>query len=167
MLAVGAVAYPSTGTDDSYITYWAAYALARFGSIVNVNGVRVEQSSSLLWTIVLALLGKVTRIDIESLGVPLSVLAGGATVWATGVLARRIEPTAGERARWLIALSFPSLLWSFSGMETALAAFLWTACAAYSIPYVFGDTTVPPSAGAPSGRGQLATSLATLTGFLL
>jgi hypothetical protein len=157
MIAIGAIAYPSTGTDDSYITYWASYALARFGSIVNVNGDRVEQSSSLLWTLALAFLSKLSRVDVESLGVPLSVLTGAATIWATGVLARRTEPGSEERARWLIALCFPSLLWSFSGMETALAAFLWTACAAYSIPYVFGGTE----------RARLSAPVAALTGFLL
>jgi hypothetical protein len=157
MLAIGAVAYPSTGTDDSYITYWPAHTLAHFGSIVNVNGERVEQSSSLLWTVVLAIASRLTRIDVESLGVPLSVLAGVATVGVTGVLARRIDPRAEERARWLVALSFPSLLWSFSGMETAMAALLWTALAAWSIPYVF----------AGGGRGARWTSIAALGAFLL
>ena len=46
----------ATGQDDTHITYWAARALAEHGVIVNHAGARVEQSSSLLLTLVLALL---------------------------------------------------------------------------------------------------------------
>ncbi|MDY6991315.1 MAG: hypothetical protein SVR94_01745 [Pseudomonadota bacterium] len=46
----------ATGRDDPYITYWAAQALSSFGHIINYNGVALEQSSSLLHVILLAVL---------------------------------------------------------------------------------------------------------------
>src|SRR5579872_3509203 len=52
-LALGFVFFRSTGQDDSYISYWPAHTLARYGSIVNYSGDAVEQSSSLLWVLML------------------------------------------------------------------------------------------------------------------
>jgi hypothetical protein len=157
MLAIGLAAFPSTGTDDSYLTYWPAHALVRYGQIVNVNGERVEQSSSLLWTLLLALASKLTRLDVELLGVPLSVAAGIGTIAATGSLARRLDPRAAEPARWLVALAFPSLFWSFSGMETSFAALLFTSLATATISFAFATAPGWASAGA----------LAALSGYLL
>ena len=47
MTLVGLLLFSSTGHDDAHITEWAAYSLARFGEILNYNGQRFEQSSSL------------------------------------------------------------------------------------------------------------------------
>lgn len=68
----GRVPLPSAGRDDAFITYWAAHAIARFGEIVNYDGDRVEQSSSLLHTVILAILHAVTGVNLPTLGVTVS-----------------------------------------------------------------------------------------------
>lgn len=66
LLAVGV--FTHGGEDDAYITYWAARALGRYGSVVNYNGAPVEQSSSLTLVVLLGLLHAVTRIPVPWLG---------------------------------------------------------------------------------------------------
>ncbi|AUX28516.1 MULTISPECIES: hypothetical protein [Sorangium] len=44
---LGFVLLSAPGHDDSHITYWAAHTLEEHGQILNYNGERVEQSSSL------------------------------------------------------------------------------------------------------------------------
>ena len=94
LLLLGFALFGSAGHDDSHITYWAALALQRFGQLVNYNGDRVEQSSSLAHVVLLALLGLTTRLPMPTLG-PLTSIAGGAvTVALAGRLAGRIAPAA-------------------------------------------------------------------------
>src|SRR5689334_2064756 len=50
----GALLYTASGHDDSHITYWAARTLAASGEILNYNGERIEQSSTLLLVLLLA-----------------------------------------------------------------------------------------------------------------
>ena len=75
LVAVGLRYFVSTGRDDSHITYWPAYTLAHFGDILNYNGERVEQSSSLLHVLVLATFHKLTGVDVVTLDGQLLVSA--------------------------------------------------------------------------------------------
>ncbi|HNE27195.1 MAG TPA: hypothetical protein PLH12_08650, partial [Pseudomonadales bacterium] len=47
-LAIGFFIYGSTGHDDSHINFWNVYTLLTQGELVNYNGERVEQTTSLL-----------------------------------------------------------------------------------------------------------------------
>ena len=78
--ALGFLLFTSTGRDDAYITYWAAKSLAQTGEITNYDGERVEQSSSLLQTVLLAALYRITSLSLPTLGIVLGVVAGAATV---------------------------------------------------------------------------------------
>jgi hypothetical protein len=122
-LLIGLVLYGSAGHDDSHITYWAALALRRFGKIVNYNGDRVEQSSSLAHVVLLALLGALTRLDMPALGPITSIAGGAATVALSAPLAARLAPAA-PAARWGAALCVATaasfVYWSFGGLETTL-----------------------------------------------
>lgn len=122
----GLVLYGSSGRDDTYITYWAAKALAETGEIQNYNGQLVEQSSSLLHVLCLALLDLVLPLDLPLMGYWFAMLAGMAAILAMGVLGSSMG-RGGAAAASLMAATAPYLVyWSVSGMETPLAAL--TAC---------------------------------------
>src|SRR5204862_487427 len=60
-LIIGFLFLRSTGQDDAYISYWPAHTLAHYGRIINYTGEAVEQSSSMLWVLVLGALAFITR----------------------------------------------------------------------------------------------------------
>ncbi len=115
--------FGSGGGDDSHITWWVVDALVRVGQIININGVRLEQSSSLALVIVVAALKCVTPLSTPALGVLFSLTALIATAWMTGHVASRIDPRFRLVATILVATSAPLTYWATSGMETALSAF--------------------------------------------
>jgi hypothetical protein len=146
--------YGSSGRDDAYITYWEAGELIRTGRLVNYNGEHVEQSSSLLQTLVLAFIGFVTRVPIPTIGPWVAVLAGALCVPAAYWLAMQIAP----RGRWIAALLVatlpPIVYWTVGGLETTLAAlFVLLACASVIT--------------AAEGRGSLVVAGLCLLGALL
>jgi len=114
----------SGGTDDVYITYWAAKALSDFGNIINYNGEAIEQSSSLLHVILLAILHKISDISMPVLGVFFSATIGALTILA----AWRLAVFLNLQAAWFVALFlalFPYLVyWAFAGLETTLVALI-------------------------------------------
>ncbi len=124
--------YTHGGQDDTYITYAAAHALSETGAIVNYNGARVEQSSSLGLVVVLGFLRAVTRVEVPLLG-----YLFGLVCYASGiVLATRLaNRMVGRRAGgWfgVAAATVPCYAyWSTSGMETPLvvATALWSVAA--------------------------------------
>ena len=75
LLAISLTLFPSAGRDGSYMTYWPAYALSKLGEIVNLNGDRVEQSSSLLLVLVLAAASKITTLAPPTMGPIVSIVA--------------------------------------------------------------------------------------------
>lgn len=126
-LVLGFGLFGSTGHDDSHITYWVAHALEKTGRLVNYNGARVEQSSSLAQVVLLATLAAVTRLDIPTLGPVTSIGFGVAAIVLTGRLTRRLAPEAPPLAE-LVTASFASFVyWGFGGLETTLfaASALW------------------------------------------
>jgi hypothetical protein len=112
----------STGHDDSHITFWQANALLEYGELLNYNGERIEQSSSLLMTLLTAFTAFITRLSVVDSGYLLNLCGALLTlllVWCLSVRACIPKP-------WLPVLLtavtpfFP--YWAWSGMETTLAA---------------------------------------------
>ncbi|MSQ44290.1 MAG: hypothetical protein EXR45_08835 [Chloroflexi bacterium] len=120
-LSVGGFLFPSAGRDDAFITYWAAHTLARFGEIVNYDGDRVEQSSSVLHTVLLGILHAATGINLPTLGVTVSAGAAVIAIWLIGRLAHLIG-TPRTLAQVYLATATPFLYWAFGGLETTLNA---------------------------------------------
>lgn len=114
--------------DDSFITYrYAENAAAGHGFVFNV-GERVEGYTSFLWVAVLAVTTLV-GLPIVATSKILGVLAGiGCLVvitlaprWVRGVSAY-----AAALAVLLLGTHGSLAVWSVSGMETTLVAFVWT-----------------------------------------
>ena len=121
---VGFLLFSSTGRDDAYITYWAADQLRRTGRITNYNGKALEQSSSLLHVLLLALASEVTRLPVTTVGPWMAIVAGAVCAPVAYWLCDRLEPRGRWAAAALVA-TLPSLVyWSFGGLETSLATVL-------------------------------------------
>ena len=137
---------PSAGRDDAYITYWAAHTLREFGEIANINGVHIEQSTSLLHVLVLGALSFVTRLSVPAIGPPLSVLFGVVTVIYTYEFARLYV------GRWyamggamIVATAAPFVYWTTGGLEGTM-----TALAATALLYHLTCYLERPGSGRPS-----------------
>jgi hypothetical protein len=115
------------GQDDTYITYWPAKTLAEHGEIVNYNGLRLEQSSSLSLVVVLALLYKLTPWSMPTVGFVTSLAAALATSLIAVRLARRMGLQSRTAVVTGILTAAPFGYWATSGTETPLTAFaaLW------------------------------------------
>lgn len=129
LLATGYLLYGSTGHDDSHITFWAASSLLEYGNILNYNSERVEQSSSLLLTLLTAVASGLTGLSVVNAGY-LVVIAS--SLWALLLVARCAAPFTPRpwSASLLLGSSASFLLWTFSGMEATLAGacLLWMLC---------------------------------------
>ncbi len=121
-LIAGFCLYGSAGHDDSHITFWASYSLVEFGEILNYNGERVEQSSSLLLTLLTALFTFISFGNVVTVGYLITIFCGALTLVLAAILARRINPINLSPSLLFLASSPAFLLWSFSGMESSLAA---------------------------------------------
>ena len=122
LIVLGFVLFSSSGRDDSYITYWPARSLALQGEILNYNGARIEQSSSLFEVILLALVHLITRIDIDLIGPVLSIFAGAASVVVAERLARKIDSKCAFAASLLVATAVYFVYWSFGGLDVTLTS---------------------------------------------
>jgi len=139
LVTVGLLLFPSAGHDDTHITCWPAYTLSHVGQILNYNGDRVEQSSSLLQVLLLAALHKVTRIDVLTLAKLSSMAFGIGTLLALFTLvARSADRSAGLFAALIASVSIPIVYWSFSGMETSLVSFAGLCLLVSSADFIAG-----------------------------
>lgn len=66
--ALSVALFGASGRDDPYITFSAAEAIRDAGGLVNINGDPVEQSTTLLLTVLLALLSSVVPVPVPELG---------------------------------------------------------------------------------------------------
>lgn len=112
----------STGHDDSHITFWQAQALLDYGDLRNYNGERIEQSSSLLMTLLTALTALVTRLSVVDSGYLLNLCAAMFTLWLVWKLALQTGISKPWLPAALTALTPYFSYWAWSGMETTLAA---------------------------------------------
>jgi hypothetical protein len=126
-LGVAVVFWSQGGQDDTYITYWPAKTLAEHGEIMNYNGLRLEQSSSLSLVVLLAVLYKLTPWTMPTVG----FVASLAAALATSLIAVRLARRMGLRSRIAVVTATltaaPFGYWATSGTETPLTAFaaLW------------------------------------------
>ena len=142
LVLLGVSLFPSGGQDDTHITCWPAYTLSHFGQILNYNGDRVEQSSSLLQVLVLALLHKLTNLDLLTLAKLSSIAFGVATLPVLFALVVRVTSrTAALGAAAIAAAAPPHVYWSFSGMETSLVAFSGVCLVLTTADYMAGHPT--------------------------
>lgn len=127
--------FGAAGRDDSFITFWEAEQLADHGRLVNVNGARIEQSSSLAHVVVLALLHLITRASFPLLAVLVGSVCLIATVCMADRAAEMLRHGAGLPTAVVCALAFPLMYWSTGGLETLLAsvAVLWFVVALASV----------------------------------
>jgi hypothetical protein len=138
---VGFLLYGSSGRDDAYITYWEADQLLRTGRLGNYNGARLEQSSSLLHTLILAVVTLVTRVPVPTAGPWVSIAAGALCAPAAFWLCGMLEPRGRVVSAVLVATLPPLVYWSFGGLETSLATLLLLVACACLIQAVEGRTT--------------------------
>ena len=115
--------FPSAGRDDAYITYWAAHTLREFGEIANLNGVHLEQSTSLLHVLVLGALSLVTTFPVPAIGPPTSLLFGVLTVIYTFEFARLfVGRWYSMGAAMIVATAAPFVYWTTGGLESTMTA---------------------------------------------
>jgi hypothetical protein len=132
LVASGLLLFSSAGRDDAHITYWPALMLSETGSIVNYNGERVEQSSSLLQVLLVALLRRLFGGDVVTVGRLSAVGFGIATLVATWRFALRASgDVAALRGALFTAGSAFFVYWSFGGLESTITSFaaLWVVMA--------------------------------------
>jgi hypothetical protein len=122
MAALGLLLFGSPGNDDAYITFWPAHTFAQFGEVLNYNGERLEQSSSLLHVLLLGGTSVVTGLEPHEFGKLFSLLFGLIAIPLTALFAERCKPGTGIAAALLAALTIPLMYWSMGGLETSLVA---------------------------------------------
>ena len=139
---MGLSLFPSGGQDDTHITCWPAYTLSQFGQILNYNGDRVEQSSSLLQVIILASLHKLTGLDLLTLAKLSSIAFGMASLLVLFTLVTRVTSRAAAFCAAIIAAASPPIVyWSFSGMESSLVSFAGICLVLAAADYMVGHST--------------------------
>lgn len=114
----------SGSVDDAHITFWSALTLSDDGQLLNYNHERVEQSSALLEVLLLAVLHRISGINIVALGHVAMVVVAIMAIFFTGKMAQRISPVSAPASLLLLGTSPFFVYWSFSGMEGPLLALL-------------------------------------------
>lgn len=124
LILIGITFFGSAGRDDAHITYWPAYTLSHWGQILNLNGERVEQSSSLLQVLLISICARLTGFNIVTIGRLSSIFFGAASTGLTFTFTRKLtDRTFGFLAALLTALSPYFIYWAFGGLEATLVSF--------------------------------------------
>ena len=110
-----------TGRDDSHITYFVSDAWAAGNNIINYNGESIEQSSTLLFTVLLGIVGYVLEFDAAFLGPLLSAFLYGLLVITVHSYLSLFKIS---KMSLYSLFSAPLFYWSLSGMENSLYALL-------------------------------------------
>jgi len=143
---LGTTRYLGAGRDDVFITLYAGQALADGQGIVNYNGDRVEMSSSLLHTFIIAAIHLAAPDYVFTLNKIVGGLAGALTLvvlyLGRGVLFRVGSwrfPTYAVTLS-IIATNPAFLYWSFGGLETPFATLFLVSYAIALIQHRFRPT---------------------------
>lgn len=127
---LGLMFYLDAGRDDTFITLWAGENLAKGLGLVNYNFERVEISSSLLHTLIVAVLARIGPECIFTLNKIVGLLAGVLILCLIGRSWKILYPWREYRLLAFccvqISLStMPSFLyWTLGGLETPFVTFL-------------------------------------------
>src|SRR5262245_41427034 len=119
--------------EDAFIYYRYAWNWAHGHGLVFNLGDPVEGFSGPLWMAVLALLAGL-GFDLPMAAPAVGIACGAATLLATYALARKVglSPFARRVAVWGLAVSYPFVIWSRSGLETPFYSLaIVIACTAY------------------------------------
>jgi len=115
---ISLVAFGSTGRDDPYITFSAAEQFKQLLSIANINGDAYEQSTSFLFTEVLALFSTFVPVSVFNLGWALGFLGLSVVGVLTYLLLRHYVIAAISTLGAVVLVTLPPLnYWSASGAE--------------------------------------------------
>lgn len=120
----GLLFFSSSGQDDAHITYWSAYTLSNFGEIVNYNGDRIEQSSSFLHVLLLAIFSRITKIDITFIGILFSMFLGVLTIITTETTSNLLGSRFSKISPLILGTTTYFVYWSFGGLEATLMSFV-------------------------------------------
>lgn len=121
-LGFGFLLFTASGRDDAHIAFFPAHTLLAQGELLNYNGERVEQASSLAFVVLVAVASFVTGVDVAVSGYFLPIVFGALTVVLAHRLARRLDPAISLPTAALVATAPPLLYWTFGKMEVTLAA---------------------------------------------
>lgn len=110
----------ATGIDDAHISFYVAHTLATTGEMLNYNGERIEQSSSLLHVLLTALFARISNANVVTVGYVIPMLAGWLCLPLLWLMARREQLAAAA----LLCTALPLVYWTHAGLETALFALL-------------------------------------------
>lgn len=119
VLMAGLLGY--TGRDDTHITYYVADMIAAGEGLLNYNGERVEQSSTLLFTYVLALIVKYTGFSAAVIG---PFVSGGFLLCILAAVVLVARKRAWNGGVVVATLATPLVYWSLSGMEVSFYTLL-------------------------------------------
>lgn len=150
LLAILTVGY--AGNDDKFITYFVADAIAQGNGIENLNGQYLEQSSTFLFTYILAITSYLTGKFTAEIGYFVSVGFYLLCLWPMSAITRRFGLSWGYAV--LILASPPVLYWATSGMENSF----------YLLVTLFG---LLACADAETSSRKSALGLVALIGFAL
>lgn len=137
---VSLLAFGSTGRDDPYITFAAAEQFREHLAIANINGEPFEQSTSLLFTVALAVLSALLPVNTFNIGWALGFL-GLSAVGVLSVLTLRsyLGWTVAGLGATAITLLPPVNYWAASGAEqTWVVAALIASSMAVSESFIEG-----------------------------
>lgn len=130
VLLAGFLVHGSSGHDDPHINFWFSHTLLEYGQMLNYNGDRVEQTTSLLLVLLTALFSWMLPFDLVTCGYLVDIASAFACCWLVTVLARQLVPAWAVWPSCLMLSSISFLLWTFGGMGAVLAAFCLLAAAA-------------------------------------
>lgn len=133
LMLIGFFVFGPAGHDDSHITYAVALQLTDTGQILNINGERVEQGSSLLHVVMLALLFKLPWLSPPTLGILFTLFVAIACIPLQWRLAKELQIKRPSIAVLLLVLSTSFSYWAVGGLEAPLVALLmlWLVFSAY------------------------------------
>ncbi|MFN8393488.1 MAG: hypothetical protein U0176_02300 [Bacteroidia bacterium] len=124
LLLLGAILLGPTGRDDVYKTLWPAHTFSETGNILNYNGEKLEQSSSLLHVLLLGALHRVVGGELPFLNLVFVLVCG----LLAQALALNLLQKLGIEVRWtfglLVGLQPIMMYWAWGGLDGALAAFI-------------------------------------------
>jgi len=123
--ALSLALFGASGRDDPYITFSAAEAIVHNGRLANINGDAIEQSTTLLLTLLLAGLYWLTGISTPLLGWIVSFAALAAiTPTAYLILRRSLSDSRALIGAVIASMTPPLVYWAASGAEQSLAILL-------------------------------------------